>query len=141
MEFFSNWPILAELALIILAIFWVVRRNKSKKWARFFLILSILLIIITVTSVFFNLKLIPWFVMAVTFFLTMAMIVVFQPELRRILAQLGSRVFPLSRKEKIKNLLINLVMQLDNSAQKDTEVSSPLREKLNLNLTLKLEYK
>ena len=31
MEFLSNWPILAELALIILAIFWVVRRNKSKK--------------------------------------------------------------------------------------------------------------
>ena len=79
--------------------------------------------------------------MAVTFFLTMAMIVVFQPELRRILAQLGSRAFSFISEGKDKNLLINLVMQLDNSAQKDTEASSPLREKLNLNLTLKLEYK
>ena len=108
MEFFSNWPILAELALIILAIFWVVRRNKSKKWARFFLILSILLIIITVTSVFFNLKLIPWFVMAVTFFLTMAMIVVFQPELRRILAQLGSRAFSFISEGKDKEFIDKL---------------------------------
>ena len=109
-EFFSNWPILAELALIILAIFWIVRRNKSKKWTRFFLILSILLIIITVTSVFFNLKLIPWFVMAVTFFLTMAMIVVFQPELRRILAQLGSRAFSFISEGKDKEFIDKLTL-------------------------------
>ena len=70
----SNWQVLAELGIIILGIYLVIRQNKSQKWSRFFIILSILLIIITVTSVYFNLKLIPWFLMAVTFFLTMSMI-------------------------------------------------------------------
>ena len=104
----SNWQVLAELGIIILGIYLVIRQNKSQKWSRFFIILSILLIIITVTSVYFNLKLIPWFLMAVTFFLTMSMIVVFQPELRRILARLGSRAFSFISEGKDKEFIDSL---------------------------------
>ena len=104
----SNWQVIAELGVIILGIYLVVRKNKSQKWSRFFIILSVLLIIITVTSVYFNLKLIPWFLIAVTFFLTMSMIVVFQPELRRILARLGSRAFSFISEGKDKEFIDNL---------------------------------
>jgi diadenylate cyclase len=104
----SNWQVIAELGVIILGIYLVVRKNKSQKWSRFFIILSVLLIIITVTSVYFNLKLIPWFLIAVTFFLTMSMIVVFQPELRRILARLGSRAFSFISEGKDKEFIDSL---------------------------------
>ena len=46
--------------------------------------------------------------MAVTFFLTMSMIVVFQPELRRVLAQLGSRAFSFISEGKDKEFIDHL---------------------------------
>ena len=88
--------------------YFILRRHGSQKWNRFFVVLSFLLIIITGTSVFLNLKLIPLFVLVGTFFFTMSMIVVFQPELRRKLAELGSRSFFFFSEGKNKEFLDSL---------------------------------
>ena len=104
----DNWRIIAELIIIIAIMYVILRRHGSQKWTRFFVVLSFLLIIITGTSVFLNLKLIPLFVLVGTFFFTMSMIVVFQPELRRKLAELGSRSFFFFSEGKNKEFLESL---------------------------------
>ena len=104
----DNWRIIAELIIIIAIMYVILRRHGSQKWNRFFVVLSFLLIIITGTSVFLNLKLIPLFVLVGTFFFTMSMIVVFQPELRRKLAELGSRSFFFFSEGKNKEFLESL---------------------------------
>ncbi|MFL2478537.1 MAG: diadenylate cyclase CdaA [Verrucomicrobiales bacterium] len=104
----DNWRIIAELIIIIAIMYVILRRHGSQKWNRFFAVLSFLLIIITGTSVFLNLKLIPLFVLVGTFFFTMSMIVVFQPELRRKLAELGSRSFFFFSEGKNKEFLESL---------------------------------
>ncbi|NRB45772.1 MAG: TIGR00159 family protein [Verrucomicrobiales bacterium] len=104
----ENWGVAVELVIIIATMYLILRRHGSQKWTRFFVVLSVLLIIITATSVIFKLKLIPLFVLVGTFFFTMSMIVVFQPELRRKLAELGSRSFFFFSEGKNKEFLENL---------------------------------
>ena len=104
----ENWSIIAELIIIIGVMYLILRKHGSQKWNRFFVVLSFLLIVITGTSVFLDLKLIPLFVLVGTFFFTMSMIVVFQPELRRKLAELGSRSFFFFSEGKNKEFLESL---------------------------------
>lgn len=129
----ENWRVVVELIIIIAIMYFILRRHGSQKWNRFFVVLSFLLIIITGTSVFLHLKLIPLFVLVGTFFFTMSMIVVFQPELRRKLAELGSRNFFFFSEGKNKEFLDSLTETIRQLGAKRYGALFAIERRIELN--------
>lgn len=113
--FVENWRFALEILMISIAMYFVVCRFGSRNWARFLAILSGLLLILLLLSNALNLIVIRWLVIAFAFFFTVALIVVFQPELRRALADLGNRGFLFFSEGKNKDFperLFDAVRQL-----------------------------
>ena len=88
-----HWRIVLEILLISIAMYFVVRKFSSANWARFLFIVGTLCLLLLLASYVLNLVVIRWLVIAGAFFFAMALIVGFQPELRRTLADLGNRGF------------------------------------------------
>ena len=88
-----HWRTGLEILLISIALYFVVRRFGSANWARFLLIVGTLCLILLLVSYALNLVVIRWLVIAGAFFFSVALIVSYQPELRRTLADLGNRGF------------------------------------------------
>ena len=87
------WRTALEILLISIAVYLVVRRFGSANWARFVIIVGTLCLVVLLISNWLDLIVIRWLIIASAFFFAIALIVSYQPELRRTLADLGNRGF------------------------------------------------
>src|ERR1035437_6752295 len=94
----SFGQVLVELLFIGLVVFWVIRFLQGTRGARMLKGISFILIglylLVNLVSQLFDLREITFLHHKVLFFATFAIVVVFQPELRRALMRLGeTRLF------------------------------------------------
>ncbi len=85
---------------------------RATRGARILTGLLVLLLSLTIISDFLNLEVITWLMGRLSVFLAIGLVVIFQPELRRMLAELGSqRLFQLSRTddESLDRLIESMV--------------------------------
>jgi diadenylate cyclase len=86
----SHWRHGLEIALLWFIIYQSYRYFRATRGARIFTGLVGMWIGLTLLSAFLDLNVIGWILEKIAVFLAIAMVVIFQPELRRALAELGS---------------------------------------------------
>jgi len=90
-QFFSHhWRHAIEVAILWVIIFQTYQYFKATRGARIFTALIGIYIGMTLLSDWLDLTVIGWLLKYVSVFLAVALVVIFQPELRRALAELGS---------------------------------------------------
>lgn len=89
---------------------------RATRGARILTGLLILLLSLALISLLLELEVITWLLQRVSVFLAIAMVVLFQPELRRVLAELGSsRMFSFNRPDpEALDLLMEAMQQLSS---------------------------
>jgi diadenylate cyclase len=89
---------------------------RATRGARILTGLLILLLSLALISLLLELEVITWLLQRVSVFLAIAMVVLFQPELRRVLAELGSsRLFSFNRPDpEALDLLMEAMQQLSS---------------------------
>ncbi|MFP6874067.1 MAG: diadenylate cyclase CdaA [Verrucomicrobiales bacterium] len=104
----EHLPVAAEILLVSVAMYFIMRRFTTRNWARLLTLLGIILILLLLTSYALELIVIRWLVFGFAFFFTMSIIIAFQPEVRRTLADLGNRGFLFFSEGKNKEFIDNL---------------------------------
>jgi diadenylate cyclase len=101
LEFLQNyWNAGIEIALLAMAIYYGYLYFRGTRGAKVLTGLAILFISLTLVSQILNLTVVSWLLRSLTAFLAIALVVIFQPELRRALAELGSSQFFSSATQK-----------------------------------------
>src|SRR6266404_6554619 len=96
----ANWTAGIEILLLAVSIYYGYLYFRGTRGAKVFTGLAILFITLTLVSQILNLTVISWLLRSLTAFLAIALVVIFQPELRRALAELGSSQFFSSATQK-----------------------------------------
>src|SRR5471030_1283164 len=96
----ERWRSLFEIILLAVAIYYGYLYFRGTRGAKVLTGLAILFITLTLVSQILNLTVISWLLRSLTAFLAIALVVIFQPELRRALAELGSSQFFSSATQK-----------------------------------------
>ena len=96
----SYWNAAIEIAFLAMAIYYGYLYFRGTRGAKVLTGLAILFISLTLVSQILNLTVISWLLRSLTAFLAIALVVIFQPELRRALAELGSSQFFSSATQK-----------------------------------------
>src|SRR3981081_27608 len=96
----ANWTAGIEILLLSVSIYYGYLYFRGTRGAKVFTGLAILFIFLTLVSQILNLTVISWLLRSLTAFLAIALVVIFQPELRRALAELGSSQFFSSATQK-----------------------------------------
>src|SRR6202790_4702029 len=92
LELLQNyWNAAIEILLLAVAIYYGYLYFRGTRGAKVLTGLAILFITLTLVSQILNLTVISWLIRSFTAFLAIALVVIFQPELRRALAALGSQ--------------------------------------------------
>jgi diadenylate cyclase len=100
-QFVSNyWRAAFEIVLLAAVIYYLLLLFRGTRGAAVFTGFVIALLVITGLTRIFELDVINWILSRVLAFLAIAVLVIFQPELRRALAQLGSRQLFSSMKQR-----------------------------------------
>lgn len=89
----ENWRSGIEILILWGAIYHGYLYLRGTRGARVFTGLALLLLFLILVSQLLQLDVIGWLIKGVTAFLAIALVVIFQPELRRALAALGSQRF------------------------------------------------
>ncbi len=89
----SHWPEALQVVGAAVLLYWLIRRFGTADWARFLAILAGLCALALAFAEAFDLVVLRWLVIAVAVFFPLALMIAYQPELRRTLADLGSRGF------------------------------------------------
>ena len=101
LEFLQNyWNAAIEIALLAMAIYYGYLYFRGTRGAKVLTGLAILFISLTLVSQILNLTVISWLLRSLPAFLAIALVVIFHPELRRALAELGSSQFFSSATQK-----------------------------------------
>ncbi len=111
-----GWRSLAEVLLLWVAIYYGYLYFRGTRGAKVLTGLAIVFLTLTLISTLLNLVVIGWIVRSFSVFLAIALVVIFQPELRRGLAALGGHpIFSLTseRRETVHDLA-EAVTQLAN---------------------------
>jgi diadenylate cyclase len=113
---FRGWRSLVEILLLTVAIYYGYLYFRGTRGAKVLTGLAIVFLTLTLISTLLNLVVIGWIVRSFSVFLAVALVVIFQPELRRGLAALGGHpIFSLtSEKRETVHDLAEAVMQLAN---------------------------
>lgn len=82
-----------EIVILAVMLYYGYRFFRATRGARILTGLLMLLLGLTLISVLLDLKVISWLLERFSVFLALGVVVIFQPELRRVLAELGSRRF------------------------------------------------
>src|SRR5580704_3345873 len=91
LELLQNyWNAAIEILLLAVAIYYGYLYFRGTRGAKVLTGLAILFITLTLVSQILNLTVISWLLRSLTAFLAIALVVIFQPELRRALAELAS---------------------------------------------------
>src|ERR1700756_2044946 len=97
----ENWNAAIEILLLAIAIYYRYLYFRGTRGAKVFTELAVLFIFLTLISQILNLAVLSWLVRSLAAFLAFALVVIFQPELRRALAELGSsRLFSSTTQKK-----------------------------------------
>ena len=97
----QNWNSIIEILLMATGLYYTYLYFKGTRGARVLTGLALFLVTLMVLSVALHLVVIGYLIGHYSVFLVVAMVVIFQPELRRAFAELGSRsLFPSSRQDK-----------------------------------------
>src|SRR3954462_415666 len=98
---FRGWRSLIEIVLLSVGIYYGYLYFKGTRGAKVLTGLAIVFLTLTLISQLLNLTVIGWIVRSFSVFLAVALVVIFQPELRRGLAALGGHpIFSLTREQR-----------------------------------------
>lgn len=89
----EHWSDAVEIVILAVLLYYGYRFFRATRGARILTGLLMLLLGLTLISVLFELQVISWLLERFSVFLALGLVVIFQPELRRVLAELGSRRF------------------------------------------------
>src|SRR3954465_10574624 len=109
-----SWRSLVEILLLWVAIYYGYLYFRGTRGAKVLTGLAIVFLTLTLISTLLNLVVIGWILRSFSVFLAIALVVIFQPELRRALAELGGHpIFSLtSEKRETVHDLAEAVTQL-----------------------------
>ncbi len=108
----QHWRMFFEIFILSILIYFILCFIRGTRGARVLLGLVSLLIFLTLISQVFDLKTIHWLLGRFFSFIVVALVVIFQPELRRALAEVGSQpiFFVLSKERAIVEILVKTVI-------------------------------
>jgi diadenylate cyclase len=144
----GNWNAAIEIVLLAAAIYYGYLYFRGTRGAKVLTGLAVLFIFLTLVSQILNLTVISWLLRSLTAFLAIALVVIFQPELRRALAELGSTHFfsSSSQKKETIDLLTEAVFELASrqtgaliAIEKDTAIRSFAESGVNLDCEVSQE--
>ena len=112
----DGWRGLIEIMLLSVGIYYGYLYFKGTRGAKVLTGLAIVFLTLTLISQLLNLTVIGWIIRSFSVFLAVALVVIFQPELRRGLAELGGHpIFSLtSEKRETVHDIVEAVSQLAN---------------------------
>lgn len=112
----DGWRGLIEIILLSVGIYYGYLYFKGTRGAKVLTGLAIVFLTLTLISQLLNLTVIGWIIRSFSVFLAVALVVIFQPELRRGLAELGGHpIFSLtSEKRETVHDIVEAVTQLAN---------------------------
>src|SRR6201997_1514632 len=113
---FKSWRSILEIILLSIGIYYGYLYFRGTRGAKVLTGLAVVFLTLTLISTLLNLVVIGWLVRSFSVFLAIALVVIFQPELRRGLAELGGHpIFSLtSEKRETVHDLAEAVTQLAN---------------------------
>jgi diadenylate cyclase len=148
-DFFLNyWNAAIEIVLLAIAIYYGYLYFRGTRGAKVLTGLAILFITLTLVSQILNLTVISWLLRSLTAFLAIALVVIFQPELRRALAELGSSQFfsSATQKKETIDVLTEAVFELSNkqigallAIERDTAIRSFAESGVNIDCEMSQE--
>lgn len=104
-EFLStNWTSGVEILILTVVLYYVYTYLRGTRGARILIGLAVIFITVTLISQLLNLVVIGFLLRSFSVFLAIALVVIFQPELRQALTELGSHRFFTSSLEKRETL-------------------------------------
>src|SRR6266853_1991110 len=111
---FKSWRSIIEIILLCVGIYYGYLYFRVTRRAKVLTGLAIVFLTLTLISTLLNLVVIGWLLRSFSVFLAIALVVIFQPELRRGLAELGGHpIFSLtSEKRETVHDLVEAVTQL-----------------------------
>ncbi|MGI8889307.1 MAG: diadenylate cyclase CdaA [Chthoniobacterales bacterium] len=114
--FFDKWRSAIEIALLSVVIYYGYLYFRGTRGAKVLTGLAIVFLTLTLISQLLNLVVISFIIRSFSVFLAVALVVIFQPELRRALAELGGHpIFSLtSEKRETVHDIAEVVTQLSN---------------------------
>jgi diadenylate cyclase len=107
-----HWRQAIEVIILWLIIYNTYRYFRATRGARIFTALVALYIGMTLLSGWLDLTVIGWLLKYVSVFLAIALVVIFQPELRRALAELGSHRIFSSMNERTRRLFADQLIEI-----------------------------
>src|SRR5438552_5171682 len=113
---FKSWRSIIEIILLCVGIYYGYLYFRGTRGAKVLTGLAIIFLTLTLISTLLNLVVIGWIVRSLSAFLALASVVIFQPELRRALAEVGGHpIFSLtSEKRETVHDIAEAVTQLAN---------------------------
>jgi diadenylate cyclase len=144
----ENWTAGIEILLLAISIYYGYLYFRGTRGAKVFTGLAILFIFLTLVSQILNLTVISWLLRSLTAFVAVALVVIFQPELRRALAELGSNHFFSSARQNREtiDIVADAVFELANkqlgaliAIERDTGIRSFAESGVNLDCEISQE--
>lgn len=89
----NNWKSGVEIAILATVLYYIYMYLRGTHGARILIGLALIFLTLTLVSQLLNLVVITWLLQSISVFLAIALVVIFQPELRRALTELGSHHF------------------------------------------------
>jgi diadenylate cyclase len=89
----ENWTAPIEILILSVALYYIYKYLTGTRGARILIGLALIVITLTLISQLLNLVVIGWLLRSFSLFFIIALVVIFQPELRRALTELGSHRF------------------------------------------------
>ena len=96
----EHWRAAAEIGILAVVLYYIYLYLRGTHGARILIGLALIFLTLTFISQVFDLIVIGWILRSLSVFLAIALVVIFQPELRRALTDLGSHPFFTSAFEK-----------------------------------------
>jgi diadenylate cyclase len=144
----SNWTAGIEVLLLSVAVYYGYLYFRGTRGAKVLTGLAVFFIVLTMVSQLLNLMVISWILRSLTAFLAIALVIIFQPELRRILAELGSnRLFPsTNQKNETLDIIVQAVYEMSNrqigaliAIERDTAIRNFAESGVNLDSEISQE--
>lgn len=110
----GHWNHGIEIALLAVLLYYCYLYFRGTPGAKILVGLVVVVITLTLASQLLHLRVVTWLLHSFSVFLAISLVVIFQPELRRALTELGSRHFlrPVLQKKETIDLLVDTVFDL-----------------------------
>lgn len=116
MDFFKdNWSAAIEILILWVGLYQIYRAFRKTRGARILVGLVLLLVVLSLLSLLLDLQVIWWVLYKMLALMALALIIIFQPELRNALARLGSSklfLFSKTQKQEFLDVFCDAVTQL-----------------------------